>query len=171
MRFGGLVAVNAVDLCVLPGQSYSVIGPNGAGKTTLFNAVTGIYEPTEGTVLFEGHSLAKPLSAWILIRTAIVSLSAGLLAMIFFVRADGLWKAAIRENMPAVRTDPFSYRQAIGTAGDYISARSSEAAMGFIGGFAVTLLGWRHADLARTTDVVALESSLAPSRTFGFSRR
>lgn len=158
MRFGGLVAVNAVDLAVDSGQIHSVIGPNGAGKTTLFNAVTGIYEPTEGHVLFEGHTLARPLSAWILIRTAIIALLAGLLAMTFFVRADGLWKAAIRENMPAVRTDPFSYRQAASTAAEYLTVRSSEATTGFVGGFLVTLLGalalWNRS--RRTTDVVAL---------------
>ena len=54
MRFGGITAVNGVDLAVEPGQIFSVIGPNGAGKTTVFNAVTGIYEPTNGTVLFRG---------------------------------------------------------------------------------------------------------------------
>ncbi|HKS17184.1 MAG TPA: ATP-binding cassette domain-containing protein, partial [Planctomycetota bacterium] len=55
MRFGGLTAVNKVDFAVEKGQIFSVIGPNGAGKTTVFNAVTGIYEPTEGDVLFEGR--------------------------------------------------------------------------------------------------------------------
>jgi branched-chain amino acid transport system ATP-binding protein len=57
MRFGGLTAVNAVDLRVENEHIFSVIGPNGAGKTTLFNAITGIYEPTEGSVEFDGHSL------------------------------------------------------------------------------------------------------------------
>ena len=52
MRFGGITAVNRVSFAVEPGQIFSVIGPNGAGKTTLFNAVTGIYAPTEGHVLF-----------------------------------------------------------------------------------------------------------------------
>jgi ABC-type branched-subunit amino acid transport system ATPase component len=157
MRFGGLVAVNAVNLAVHPGQIFSVIGPNGAGKTTLFNAVTGIYEPTEGQTLFDGHTLARPFTARTLIRTAVVGLFAGLVAMIFFVRADGLWKATIRDTMPAVRTDPFSYRQAAQAAGNYISARSTEAAIGFLGGLVVTVLGalalWNRS--RRTTDVVA----------------
>src|SRR5215212_4321777 len=52
MRFGGITAVSGLDLVVEEGQIFSVIGPNGAGKTTVFNAVTGIYEPTEGEVLF-----------------------------------------------------------------------------------------------------------------------
>jgi ABC-type branched-subunit amino acid transport system ATPase component len=158
MRFGGLVAVNAVDLSVQKEQIFSVIGPNGAGKTTLFNAVTGIYEPREGEVLFEGHSLARPFTGWVLIRTAILALSAGLLAMIFFVRADGLWKATIRENMPPVRTDPFPYGQAATTLRTYLSEHATEAITGFIGGFAVAVLGalalWSRS--RRTTDVVAL---------------
>ena len=61
MRFGGLTAVSKVDFAVEKGQVFSVIGPNGAGKTTVFNAVTGIYEPTEGAILFEGQELRRPL--------------------------------------------------------------------------------------------------------------
>ena len=57
VRFGGLTAVNDVDLKVEPGRIVSVIGPNGAGKTTVFNAITGIYEPTAGSILFQGRDL------------------------------------------------------------------------------------------------------------------
>lgn len=56
-RFGGLVAVNGVDLDLEAGSIASIIGPNGAGKTTLFNVFTGIYPPDEGIVTFEGRSL------------------------------------------------------------------------------------------------------------------
>lgn len=56
-RFGGLVAVNEVDLVVPERSIASVIGPNGAGKTTFFNCVTGFYEPTSGDVFFNGTSL------------------------------------------------------------------------------------------------------------------
>lgn len=55
--FGGLVAVNAVDLDVQPGMLYGVIGPNGSGKTTLFNMLSGFIEPTDGEITFEGRSI------------------------------------------------------------------------------------------------------------------
>ena len=54
MRFGGLVAVNAVDMTVAEGEILGLIGPNGAGKTTLFNVVAGVFPPTAGTVTFCG---------------------------------------------------------------------------------------------------------------------
>ncbi len=57
MRFGGLVAVNKVNLQVHRGEIMGLIGPNGAGKTTFFNCLTGLYQPTSGQVLFEGSVL------------------------------------------------------------------------------------------------------------------
>ncbi len=61
MRFGGLLAVNGVDLEVKEKQIVSVIGPNGAGKTTVFNCVSGFYIPTAGSVEFRGKELrGKP---------------------------------------------------------------------------------------------------------------
>ena len=56
-RFGGLVAVNNMNLKVRRGEISSLIGPNGAGKTTFFNVVTGIYKPDEGEVRFNDQSL------------------------------------------------------------------------------------------------------------------
>ncbi len=55
--FGGLHALDRLDLKVFEGEIVSVIGPNGAGKTTLFNAVTATVEASEGDILFEGESL------------------------------------------------------------------------------------------------------------------
>ena len=58
IRFGGLTAVNAVDFTVNEGELCGLIGPNGAGKTTVFNLITGVYQPTEGTVTFNGRPVA-----------------------------------------------------------------------------------------------------------------
>ncbi|MEO6457276.1 MAG: ABC transporter ATP-binding protein [Chloroflexia bacterium] len=55
-RFGGLVAVNAVDFNVKRGEIFSVIGPNGAGKTTLFNMLTGLVKPSSGQLLYKTSS-------------------------------------------------------------------------------------------------------------------
>jgi branched-chain amino acid transport system ATP-binding protein len=61
-RFGGLTAVNAVDLQVGREEIVSLIGPNGAGKTTFFNCVTGFYTPEGGDIVFCGNSIcgARP---------------------------------------------------------------------------------------------------------------
>jgi branched-chain amino acid transport system ATP-binding protein len=56
-KFGGLVAVNSVNLTLEQGDLAGLIGPNGAGKTTVFNLLTGVYTPTEGTMLFEGKPI------------------------------------------------------------------------------------------------------------------
>ena len=57
-RFGGVVAVDDVDLEVWPGQVVGLIGPNGSGKTTLFNLMSGVYPVDSGSVLFGGRELA-----------------------------------------------------------------------------------------------------------------
>ena len=57
IRFGGLTAVNAVDFVVGENELVGLIGPNGAGKTTVFNLITGVYQPTDGAVTFNGRNL------------------------------------------------------------------------------------------------------------------
>ena len=56
-RFGGLVAVDGVNLTLEKGDLAGLIGPNGAGKTTVFNLLTGVYAPTTGSIRFEGQEL------------------------------------------------------------------------------------------------------------------
>ncbi len=54
IKFGGLVAVNELNLDVSRGEIFGLIGPNGAGKTTIFNLLTGVYEPTSGDIRING---------------------------------------------------------------------------------------------------------------------
>jgi branched-chain amino acid transport system ATP-binding protein len=58
IRFGGLTAVNAVDFAVGENELVGLIGPNGAGKTTVFNLMTGVYQPTDGAITFNGTPIA-----------------------------------------------------------------------------------------------------------------
>ena len=57
MQFGGVVAVDNLSLEVNEGEIVALIGPNGAGKTTAFNAITGVYEPTNGKIVFNGETI------------------------------------------------------------------------------------------------------------------
>ena len=59
MQFGGVVAVNDLSLEVNRGEIVALIGPNGAGKTTAFNCVTGVYQPTNGEISFEGKAIVR----------------------------------------------------------------------------------------------------------------
>ena len=73
IQFGGLRAVDGVNMYIDKGEIVALIGPNGAGKTTFFNLLTGIYKPTEGQILFEGRSVSdvKPeeIAEWGISRT------------------------------------------------------------------------------------------------------
>ena len=63
MQFGGLKALNNVDLSVRAGTIHGLIGPNGSGKSTMMNVLTGIYTPTAGTIAYAGHEIGgKPPS-------------------------------------------------------------------------------------------------------------
>ncbi|ADJ47882.1 branched-chain amino acid ABC transporter ATPase [Amycolatopsis mediterranei S699] len=57
MRFGGVTALREVNVSINEGEIFALIGPNGAGKTTVFNVVTGVYQPTEGQVRFDGDRI------------------------------------------------------------------------------------------------------------------
>jgi branched-chain amino acid transport system ATP-binding protein len=59
VKFGGLTALDSVTFHIKRGEILGLIGPNGAGKTTCFNAITGVYRPTSGTVTFDGAPLGR----------------------------------------------------------------------------------------------------------------
>ena len=69
--FGGLTAVNRVDIVVPEGAIASIIGPNGAGKTTLFNCISGFYIPEDGQVIFDG----KPIQGMLTDKVAALGIS------------------------------------------------------------------------------------------------
>ncbi len=112
MRFGGLTAVKEVSLTVAPGQIFSIIGPNGAGKTTMFNAVTGIYNPTAGKILFEDHNQKRPFGWKVILGSLLVGLFVGAIAFVFSLNVDRMWKTAIKREY-ASKGDGFSYREAL----------------------------------------------------------
>ena len=61
IQFGGLRAVDDVNLEIKKGELYGLIGPNGAGKTTFFNLITGVYKPTSGRIFHDGREITgKP---------------------------------------------------------------------------------------------------------------
>jgi branched-chain amino acid transport system ATP-binding protein len=59
VRFGGLTALDSVSFSIRRGEILGLIGPNGAGKTTCFNAITGVYRPSSGTVDFDGQRIGR----------------------------------------------------------------------------------------------------------------
>ena len=59
MQFGGVVAVDDLELEVNEGEIVALIGPNGAGKTTAFNVITGVYQPTNGAVWYRGEKIVE----------------------------------------------------------------------------------------------------------------
>lgn len=136
VRFGGIMAVNRVDLTVNPGEIFSVIGPNGAGKTTVFNAITGIYEPSEGRVLFQDRPLARPFTGRTLLGGILIGLVTAVAAALFAVNVDLLWKAAIRDNFTNTNA-PFPTQKALSDARRHIVDRKETSIAAAVGGFAI----------------------------------
>ena len=143
-RFGGLVAVNAVDFVIPVGSIVSLIGPNGAGKTTFFNVIAGLYEPTHGTVHFAGREMiahgrrawAEPL-AWVTPTLVVVVL--GLLAFLLSSSATvfalsllvGLF-LLIAAFLAAIARPP-SYDRLLHRLGIFRSARPNDMVVAGLG--------------------------------------
>jgi ABC-type branched-subunit amino acid transport system ATPase component len=155
MRFGGLTAVQSVDFAVKPRQIVSVIGPNGAGKTTVFNAVTGVYQPTEGDVLIEGKCVRREFTPKTALALALIALATAFGAVLLF-NLEPLWDKVVTQNY--IYRQPFPWGKAgadlFRFLGDAAAARIwlpfiLGAAVGGGGAFAV----WQRS--RRTPDYVA----------------
>jgi len=122
MRFGGLVAVNSVDLHLVDGEILSVIGPNGAGKTTVFNAITGIYAPTSGEISFCGKPIEQRPTPLKVISWGLVGLGVAFLSLLV-CNMQSLWEAVIAANY--IYLEPFPWRKAFA---DFFSFFGSQSA-------------------------------------------
>ncbi len=171
MRFGGITAVSDLNLTVERGQIFSVIGPNGAGKTTVFNVITGIYAPTAGHILFDGHSRARPLTGVTIAGILGVGLVTAILAFTAAAGLEDLWRVSLRDPYTAKGAE-FDFGKSLGIALDYLGGKpelladKSEGArekhlrlllIAGVGGFALGTLGayviWNRS--RRTPDVIA----------------
>ena len=153
-RFGGLVAVNKLDLAVAERQIVSVIGPNGAGKTTVFNVITGVYEPDGGELRFLGADLRRPFSLGTILGIIGVGVVMGL-ALMITLHLESLWDAAIVQNY--VYQQSFPWGKAFGDFFAFLGAHATSSAWSFLAGFligaAATFLGW--ARQRRSPDAIA----------------
>src|SRR5262249_44392589 len=128
--------------------------PNGAGKTTVFNAISGIYEPTEGMVRFQGRPLERTLSPKSIAWAGIVGLLTAFLVMLAVTDPDAMWKAVIHDNYRPGMS--FPRRKAIEDARGHIADRGAVAAGGFLVGLVLGVAGflatWRRS--RRSPDVI-----------------
>lgn len=163
MRFGGLTAVKDVSVDVAKGSITAVIGPNGAGKTTLFNAITGVYEPTEGRVQVSGRDPSRVFSASVAVGALATGVATGV-GLAVLVRVEALWQKSV--------IDLYQFQQAFPWGESLASLWEAFFAGGLVGTWLPLLIGvllgaggrlviWSRT--RRTPDVVA---SAGVARTF-----
>lgn len=97
VKFQGLVAVNNLSLSIIKGEIFAIIGPNGAGKTTAFNAISGVYTPDVGQILFTGQITKQKIAPLnMLIFFVIGTISA--LALTILINIQTLWELSITNH-------------------------------------------------------------------------
>ena len=182
-RFGGLKAVDRVDLTLFPGEILGVLGPNGAGKTVFFNLVSGIYEPTEGEILFKGRridglpphviaragigrtfQIVKPLKSLTVLENVLVSLGVaryGRLSRIWGPCRAARHLAAAMEVLEKVGLASLAHRKSgllpLGTL------RRLEIARAMVVGHALILLDESFSGL-RHEEIVSIEALIRTIR-------
>lgn len=163
IRFGGLTALHDISFSVKSHEIVAVIGPNGAGKTTLFNIVTGIYDPTGGTVLCHGKSPYRELTATTV--TGLIAAATGAaLALFFSYNVESLWEALFTAHYVYQQPFPWSsLPESFSTLWSSLSWGSSVGTLltGAGVGFAAALTLWNR---SRCSPEVIMQRGLA--RTF-----
>jgi len=152
MQFGGVTAVDEVSLRINRGEIVSVIGPNGAGKTTLFNAVTGVYSPTNGSVSLNGEPLAHRPG----VRDFWYALGVALITGIFFpfvFHIQSAWDQCI--NALYVYEEPFDWLLSRELLGQYWQEQSWLSTWGI--GLVSALLSGAAYWVIRTQGIIAPE--------------
>ncbi len=140
LRFGGLTAVNQVSFRVTAGEILAVIGPNGAGKTSLFNAITGVYPPTDGRVLIGGRELVEAFRPGLAGQWAWVGAATGVLAVLA-INLQSLWSVAIIDTF--VPHKPFPWAAATSAAWSVLQPQAWTI-LPFIAGAAIgSAAAWR----------------------------
>lgn len=120
MRFGGLTAVNDLTFTVREKTVSALIGPNGAGKTTVFNAVSGIYKPSEGEIFIAKEDYRQALD----LRSALAIGISGVLcaaALLVVFNLQSLWQATIVDNY--VYRQPFLWSKAFWSGIHYLNSQ------------------------------------------------
>lgn len=151
LKFGGLLAVSDVSFDVREGEIFSIIGPNGAGKTSLFNAISGVYEPTDGKVLLNGDFTHKP---WRTINYFYALFYGVLLALLLFlaVNVNSLWQSLVIDTQPITIGAVINGLVAFGSSLEFY-----EGGLPLLIGFLLGSFGWYTLwkDLQRSPDFVA----------------
>jgi ABC-type branched-subunit amino acid transport system ATPase component len=159
MRFGGLTAVSEFDLQISEHEIVSVIGPNGAGKTTVFNAITGVYDPSSGRIVFCGHEPCRAFS-W---KTVLAFAAVGIVTALGLALAhniESVWETAITANY--VYQQPFSWHKALASAREALAGHwLMPALIGFFVGVAGAIAVWQR---SRRAPEIAARAGIA--RTF-----